>query len=100
MCCGPERIRTADLLIANEALYQLSYGPKRGAARKLVFMPSKCRACKRLLTGPNETDNESVSHCRRERARKLCLRALSTAENYNTFLDRNTGGRVEFGVTL
>ena len=25
---GPERIRTADLLIANEALYQLSYGPK------------------------------------------------------------------------
>jgi hypothetical protein len=25
--CGPERIRTADLLIANEALYQLSYGP-------------------------------------------------------------------------
>ena len=26
--CGPERIRTADLLSANEALYQLSYGPK------------------------------------------------------------------------
>ena len=25
--CGPERIRTADLFIANEALYQLSYGP-------------------------------------------------------------------------
>ena len=25
--CGPKRIRTADLLIANEALYQLSYGP-------------------------------------------------------------------------
>ncbi len=24
---GPERIRTADLFIANEALYQLSYGP-------------------------------------------------------------------------
>ena len=24
---GPERIRTADLLIANEALYQLSYRP-------------------------------------------------------------------------
>ncbi len=25
--CGPDRIRTGDLLIANEALYQLSYGP-------------------------------------------------------------------------
>jgi hypothetical protein len=25
---GAERNRTADLLIANEALYQLSYGPK------------------------------------------------------------------------
>ncbi len=25
--CGPEEIRTPDLLIANEALYQLSYGP-------------------------------------------------------------------------
>ena len=25
---GPDRIRTGDLLIANEALYQLSYGPK------------------------------------------------------------------------
>ena len=24
---GPDRIRTGDLLIANEALYQLSYGP-------------------------------------------------------------------------
>ena len=29
MTCGPERIRTADLLDANEALYQLSYGPAR-----------------------------------------------------------------------
>lgn len=27
--CGPDRIRTGDLLIANEALYQLSYGPVR-----------------------------------------------------------------------
>lgn len=27
--CGPERNRTPDLLSANEALYQLSYGPKR-----------------------------------------------------------------------
>ena len=26
---GAERSRTADLLIANEALYQLSYGPRR-----------------------------------------------------------------------
>ena len=26
---GPDRIRTGDLLIANEALYQLSYGPVR-----------------------------------------------------------------------
>lgn len=26
---GPERIRTADLLVANEALYQLSYRPKK-----------------------------------------------------------------------
>jgi hypothetical protein len=26
---GPERDRTADLLIANEALSQLSYGPSR-----------------------------------------------------------------------
>ncbi len=25
--CGPDRIRTGDLLVANEALYQLSYGP-------------------------------------------------------------------------
>ena len=24
---GPDRIRTDDLLVANEALYQLSYGP-------------------------------------------------------------------------
>ena len=28
---GAERNRTADLLIANEALYQLSYGPRKGA---------------------------------------------------------------------
>jgi hypothetical protein len=28
---GAERNRTADLLIANEALYQLSYGPQEGA---------------------------------------------------------------------
>lgn len=27
--CGPERIRTPRLLSANEALYQMSYGPKR-----------------------------------------------------------------------
>ena len=26
--CGPERTRTACLLIANEALYQMSYGPR------------------------------------------------------------------------
>ena len=25
--CGPDWIRTSDLLIANEMLYQLSYGP-------------------------------------------------------------------------
>ena len=25
--CGPERIRTADFLIANEAFYQLNYRP-------------------------------------------------------------------------
>ena len=29
---GAERDRTADLLIANEALSQLSYGPNRGRA--------------------------------------------------------------------
>ena len=26
--CGPDRIRTGDLIIANDALYQLSYGPE------------------------------------------------------------------------
>ena len=28
--CGPERARTADLLLAKQALYQLSYRPERG----------------------------------------------------------------------
>ena len=28
--CGPEEIRTLDLIIANDALYQLSYRPKYG----------------------------------------------------------------------
>lgn len=36
---GPDRIRTGDLLIANEALYQLSYGP---ALTTLLSFVNKC----------------------------------------------------------
>jgi hypothetical protein len=32
--CGPERARTADLLLAKQALYQLSYRPERGITIK------------------------------------------------------------------
>ena len=39
---GAERDRTADLLIANEALSQLSYGPKSPSAAVLV---SGARVC-------------------------------------------------------
>jgi hypothetical protein len=50
---GAEGSRTPDLLIANEALYQLSYGPRK--ARNKAIAPA---AVKRPL-----------------RARKLCPRA-------------------------
>ena len=33
---GPERARTADLLLAKQALYQLSYRPERGVSNKMV----------------------------------------------------------------
>ncbi len=36
---GAERNRTADLLIANEALSQLSYSPMRTGARQAVDSP-------------------------------------------------------------
>lgn len=37
--CGPDRIRTGDLIIANDALYQLSYGPE---TRELSSNNKKC----------------------------------------------------------
>ena len=33
---GPERARTADLLLAKQALYQLSYRPENAVAKKMV----------------------------------------------------------------
>ena len=38
---GPERIRTADLYIANVALYQLSYGPVGLGGRSMKFASSR-----------------------------------------------------------
>ncbi len=50
---GAERNRTADLLIANEALYQLSYGPRK-ARNKLFRRPAVKRAIAVILPlGPN-----------------------------------------------
>ena len=46
---GAKRSRTADLLIANEALYQLSYGPNSktllpvSAAKAILHAQSPCR---------------------------------------------------------
>ncbi len=34
--CGPEKIRTPCLLSANEALYQVSYGPSEGQSGSLL----------------------------------------------------------------
>ena len=39
---GAERDRTADLLVANEALSQLSYSPRIGGPRKLTQDPRRC----------------------------------------------------------
>ena len=51
---GAERNRTADLLIANEALYQLSYGPQEGAelgARRISVKPLKGSGACAALSG-------------------------------------------------
>ena len=51
---GAERNRTADLLIANEALYQLSYGPQEGAelgVRWISVKPLKGSAACAALSG-------------------------------------------------
>ena len=42
---GAERNRTADLLIANETLYQLSYGPRNAPEWRLALRLSSIRAC-------------------------------------------------------
>jgi hypothetical protein len=36
--CGPKRIRTADLCIANALLYQLSYRPFSHASQTCLYM--------------------------------------------------------------
>ena len=43
---GAKRNRTADLLIANEALYQLSYGPRK--ARNKLFRSAPVKRLFRL----------------------------------------------------
>jgi hypothetical protein len=51
---GAERNRTADLLIANEALYQLSYGPQEGAelgVRRISVKPLKGSGACAALSG-------------------------------------------------
>ncbi|KKT81419.1 MAG: hypothetical protein UW79_C0020G0023 [Candidatus Yanofskybacteria bacterium GW2011_GWA2_44_9] len=66
--CGPKRTRTADPLIANEVLYQLSYGPtlaiedprfhyyikivnrdKQGALPAKLTAPAPRKLCQRVF---------------------------------------------------
>ena len=41
--CGPERARTADLLLAKQALYQLSYRPVNAVT--LLYPPQNAADC-------------------------------------------------------
>ena len=42
--CGADEVRTHDLFIANEALFQLSYGPDKIKGETLVPMPERFQA--------------------------------------------------------
>ena len=45
--CGAEETRTPDFLLAKEALYQLSYGPKSGCAAFGDAASSRASSCER-----------------------------------------------------
>ena len=53
--CGPDRIRTDDLHIANVALYQLSYGPNQETnisdVANILEFPSLARYISKLVYG-------------------------------------------------
>ena len=61
---GAERNRTADLLIANEALYQLSYGPQEGAELGVRRI-----SVKRLKGRPEDAAQAHVTDAALSRAR-------------------------------
>ena len=61
---GAERNRTADLLIANEALYQLSYGPQEGAELGVRWI-----SVKPLKGWPEDAGHTLMTHAALSRTR-------------------------------
>src|SRR5689334_1158009 len=71
-------IRTPDLLIANETLYQLSYDPTRGTRCRVVGHPDGLRK-PGFLIGDAEFGGLSVFSCRQSVARRRLQSQLAPA---------------------